>query len=64
VRLDPFWAPHRSLLTIEAVMMLVIAGATGLERALNRPAFGLVERVYYLAMFGWLGTVAALLLSA
>ncbi len=45
-------------------MMLVIAGATGLERALNRPAFGLVERVYYLAMFGWLGTVAALLLSA
>lgn len=58
---DPFW--NSGLLIGLGVFVAIMAAATGIERLLDRGAFGLVERVLYLAMFTWFSAVALTLLT-
>ncbi|MGH2907441.1 MAG: DUF998 domain-containing protein [Solirubrobacterales bacterium] len=59
---DPFWNPHRGLLTALAAAVIVAVIATGLtRRVVLKQYFGLVERLLYVTMFAWLIAVAAIL---
>lgn len=61
---DPFWADGHARLTVLAVVVPVLALATAAARALKSRWFGLVERLFYVAMISWLATPAILLLSS
>lgn len=64
VKEDPFWGEERDLLNGLALFALLAGIATGLTRHLIfRSIFGAVERVYYVAMFAWMTTIALILLG-
>jgi hypothetical protein len=61
---DPFWSDYLSLLRGIGIAVIVTAIATGLTRRVVLTGyFGLVERIFYLAMFTWFSAVALILLN-
>ncbi|MBI2690319.1 MAG: DUF998 domain-containing protein [Solirubrobacterales bacterium] len=62
---DPFWNDYLPLLRALGIAVIAAAFWTGLtRRAVLTDYFGLVERIFYLAMFTWFSAVALILLSA
>lgn len=62
-RPDEFWVDSVTPLSVISWATAVLAVLTGVTRALKSRIFGLVERLLYLAMFGWMALVATLLLT-
>jgi hypothetical protein len=61
---DPFWDPHKTLLDGLGLFVLLTALATVVTHTLaGRNFFGLVERLLYVAMYGWFSAIALILLS-
>ena len=61
---DRFWDGEQGLMAAIAAAMVVLAVGSGLSRRFFPQLFGLIERLLYLAMFVWLGTIAVIMLSA
>ena len=61
---DPFWSDSLTLLRGLGIALIISAIATGLTRKVVLTGyFGLVERIFYLAMFSWFSAVALILLN-
>lgn len=61
---DPFWDDYFSLVRALGIFVFATAVATGLtRRVVLTNYFGLVERIFYLAMFSWFSAVALILLN-
>jgi hypothetical protein len=61
---DPLWHKYTSLLWALAAAITITAIATALTRSFYSQLFGLAERLLYVAMFTWLITCAAIMLTA
>lgn len=62
-RPDSFWDGSTALLTALAAVLAVVTALTGFARRAHSRFFGLVERLLYVAIYGWLAAVAVLLLA-
>lgn len=61
---DPFWNDSFELVRALGMFVFATAVATGLTRKIILTQyFGLVERIFYLAMFTWFSAVALILLN-
>ncbi|MGH2957975.1 MAG: DUF998 domain-containing protein [Solirubrobacterales bacterium] len=61
---DPFWNDSETLLNVLGVFLVGAAVATGAARKVVAAGyFGLVERIFYVAMFAWFSAVALVLLT-
>lgn len=61
---DPFWSDYLSLLRAIGIAVIITAVATGLTRKVVLTGyFGLVERIFYVAMFSWFSAVSLILLT-
>lgn len=62
---DPFWANELNALRALGYATALLAIAVGLtHRLILTNIFGLVERLLYVAMIGWLATISIILLAA
>lgn len=61
---DPFWNDSFDLIRALGIFVFGAAVATGLTRKLVLTSyFGLVERVFYVAMFAWFSAISLILLN-